>query len=345
VLKEQLGAMVPNEKRRDNYLLYMDEVLGQDVSVVNVIALVRDSKKQLLADELGAALLGKENPNKIKNLLAAYTEFEESTEEEEEAEVYHNMSVDDVVNLTVNPDNLIKVAPRSLNEVLEGGVLPQTNIIIYKRPEAGGSALAISIVRGMVLQGLPGIYFENEDPTVTTVQRIQSCLTGMSKHEMYKKREEAQGLLDKSHFDLVRVIPLTPGTPWEIERYVKKYQPKWIVINQIRHLEMKADTKVNQLEDAANLGRKLAKKYNLVSIGVTQAGDSAEQKLVLGMSDIDNSKTGIPGAVDLMIGLGVNAAYEAQGMRMISLPKNKISGKHVHFPVKILPEISRIEEV
>lgn len=344
-LEEKLAAMVPNEKRLASYTLYLQEVKGQEVSAPNIIALVRESKKQLIADELGAALLGKESANKIKDLLSSYSEIEEREEDEDEAEHYHNMSVDDVVNLTVNPDNLIKIAPKSLNDVLDGGVLPQTNIIIYKRPEAGGSALALSIVRGFMLQGLSGIYFENEDPTVATVQRLQSCLTGFTKQELAEHKKEAQEMLDKVGFGLARVIPLTPGTPWEIERYVKRYKPQWIVINQIRHLSMKADTKVNQLEDAANFGRKMAKKYNLVSIGVTQAGDSAEQKLVLGMSDIDNSKTGIPGAVDIMLGLGTNAAYEAQGMRMISLPKNKASGKHVHFPVKIRPEISRIEDV
>lgn len=51
------------------------------------------------------------------------------------------------------------------------------------------------------------------------------------------------------------------------------------------------------------------------------------------MSDVDASKTGIPGAVDLMIGLGNDDVLEANNMLGVSLCKNKLSGDHARFHV------------
>ena len=81
---------------------------------------------------------------------------------------------------------------------------------------------------------------------------------------------------------------------------------------------------------------------NVLAISVTQAGDSADNKAVLDMGDVDYSNTGIPAQADVMIGVGVTAELEAENRRMFSLPKNKISGDHSSFPVNVLPHLSRV---
>ncbi len=60
---------------------------------------------------------------------------------------------------------------------------------------------------------------------------------------------------------------------------------------------------------------------------------------------IDFSNTGIPAQADLMIGIGVTKEYEENGLRMLSLPKNKLSGRHVHFPLRLSNQISRLEDI
>jgi hypothetical protein len=55
------------------------------------------------------------------------------------------------------------------------------------------------------------------------------------------------------------------------------------------------------------------------------------------MNDVEWSNTGIPGAADLMIGIGVDEEYLATNKRMLSIPKNKVNGRHGAFPVWIDP--------
>ena len=73
-------------------------------------------------------------------------------------------------------------------------------------------------------------------------------------------------------------------------------------------------------------------------MSVTQAGESAQNKLVLSMGDVEWSNTGIPGAADLMIGIGLDDEYLSTDKRMLSIPKNKVNGRHGAFPTWINPK-------
>jgi hypothetical protein len=75
---------------------------------------------------------------------------------------------------------------------------------------------------------------------------------------------------------------------------------------------------------------------------VTQAGDSARGKAVLDDGDIDSSNTGIPGAADVLIGIGMTEQLESAGLRMLSLCKNKASFVHGHFTVRVCPDTGRM---
>ena len=338
-----------NDKHKDMYTLHAKEVIGCDVSAVNLLDLLVDVKREALGNELALCFINKQNTDKIPELMAQYQELCAEVLTENDAEIeeeYHNVSLAEVIQKTLNPDSLIKVAPAALNEALDGGVLPGHHLIIYARPETGKTASVLTMIWGFISQGLPGIYFGNEDPMLQIMQRAMSCITGYTKQELGEKSTEAQAKLARSGWDLIRFIPLTPGTPRDIEKYVKRYKPKWIVVDQIRNLTVPgAGNRVQELEEAAKAVRRMGQRYGAVTCSVTQAGDSADNKLVLGMGDIDSSNTGIPGQADVMIGIGVNTQYEETGMRMVSLPKNKISGKHVHFPIRINPIISRTENV
>ena len=94
---------------------------------------------------------------------------------------------------------------------------------------------------------------------------------------------------------------------------------------------------VKHIETASNTMRTIAKKYGIVTVSITQAGDSAYNKLVLEQGDVYFSNTGVPGSADLMIGVGINDDFEYNNKRMLSICKNKINGKHEYFPVKVDP--------
>lgn len=341
-LKEYARTSFDSDKKFNEYVSFIDEVIGHEVSVSNVTALVIEQKRKDIANRLAVALVN--DSNEVESLMSQYQGMEGDTSEDDE-DVYHNVSISDSLDTVLDQSNLIKLPTRALNEVLEGGVVPGTHVVLGARPETGKTAMCISIMRAMAFQGLSGIYFGNEDPILQIAARAQMAFSGMTKEEIKAQPDVAQARLDDSNFEHVRLISINPGTPAMIRRYCRTYKPKWVIVDQIRNLYMGNDNRVNQLEAAATEMRNIAKEFGVVMFSVTQAGDSAENKLVLGMGDIDYSNTGIPAQADLMVMIGVNQEFADQGMRMISLPKNKVSGKHLHFPIRLNGPLSRYEDV
>jgi hypothetical protein len=62
---------------------------------------------------------------------------------------------------------------------------------------------------------------------------------------------------------------------------------------------------------------------------------------VLDMGDIDSSSTGIPAQADVLIGIGADKDDQASNRRVISLIKNKRSGNHEFFPVRLIPQLNK----
>lgn len=338
-----------NDKTYELYKQHLHEALGTDVSVDNVVSLILDLSREELGRKIGMSLINGQNKDKVPELmdkyLAASTDADSLDEEDKDRE-YSNVSVVDIVASTMDKSQLIKLYPAALNDALDGGCLAGHHVVIFARPETGKTASCVSLIAGFCEQGLDGIYFGNEDPIKQIIQRTMCAMCRADKSAIESNPEKAQAVLEKRGWKHVRFVPLIPGTPREIEKYVAQHNPRWIIIDQLRNLIVPgAGNKVEQLEEAAKLARRMAQKYNLLAISITQAGDSATNKLVLDQGDVDYSNTGIPAQADVMIGMGVNVEYEQAGLRMLSLPKNKVSGRHVHFPVRILPHQSRIENV
>jgi hypothetical protein len=211
--------------------------------------------------------------------------------------------------------------------------------------EAGKTALMLTIAAGFARQGLMGVYFGNEDRPQDMLVRLISCLTGMNKHEILANPEGALQVATEQGLANVQFLSVAPGTPRQIEEYATKYGAKWIVVDQLRNVAMKSESRVLQLEAAATAMRNIAKKLAIAVFSVTQAGESARNKEVLDQGDVDFSNVGIPSQADVMIGIGITPALDNQGLRMISLPKNKLSGDHASFPVRLTPSISRYTSV
>lgn len=235
--------------------------------------------------------------------------------------------------------------PMALNDRLGGGLKKGNHVVAFGRPEAGKSAFAINAACGFARQGFKGIYFINEDRVEDILLRCISNLTGIQKFELSDRYEEATELAHENGYANIICISASPGTLDQIERLVDRYTPDWMVIDQLRNVQIKEDNRVVQLEKAATGIRNIAKMYNVATVSVTQAGDSASGKAILDMSDIDSSKTGIPAQADLMVGIGVTDELEMQGKRYLSLPKNKLGGRHESFPVNIDILLSRYTSV
>lgn len=226
-----------------------------------------------------------------------------------------------------------------------GMVIVRRNGKVAVSGNSGKSLVSINIACGLAKFGARGIFFENEDRTDDTRLRFWCNLSGMDKHQIRESPRRAQEIATSNGIRNLRVQPLSPGTPGEIKYFVKSEKPDFIVVNQIRNLHVRAGTRTEQLERAATEMRNIAKKHGVLALSITQAGDSATDKLILEQGDTDNSNTGIPSQMDVMLGVGLNEQYDSNDMRHLSTCKNKIgSGRRFDRAFKIDRATSRVIE-
>ena len=324
------------------------EELAIPVSVPNVLAEYAEVRLYAMGRRIATALSSGDNSTEVQELISEYTFLAEKKEEallnEDDEGIY--VGIDEAFFEGLNPENLIHLYPPSLDERLNGGAPRGSHIVVYARPETGKSLFVINLTAGFLQQGLKVFYLGNEDPAVTIRNRIMSSLVGRTREDIHADRDVYMEQAKHNGFNNLIFADLAPGSIADVRRLVHRHRPDVIIVDQIRNLyASKSLTKVEALEYIAQSMRNLAKETNALGISVTQAGDSAQGKLALELGDVDFSKTGIPSTADVMIGIGVNHDYERTDRRMLSLPKNKISGRHENFPISVVPQLSRCGDV
>jgi archaellum biogenesis ATPase FlaH len=344
ILKARLERRLPNPKHAKTCFGIVDSL--PDVSGANVVREVLDIKAQSLGLELASGIAQGKPKVELCQLgekwLAAFgkSELEETNEEIE------NLSIADIVSRRLNDDQLIQIAPKSLNDRLDGGVRPGHHVLVFAPTEMGKTLFVINMVAHFLRQGLRTLYVGNEDPAEDIILRLASRISGRDKFQIKDSPQETQESLDKNGYSNFVFADLSPGTFPRIERLVKKHSPRVLILDQLSNINVntsKSESKTGSLEEAAKQARRLAKYCGILVISVTQAADSATGRVVLGRGDVHNSNVGIPGQVDLMLGIGADDSMESRGLREITLVKNKISGNHDHFTVKFNTILSRVE--
>lgn len=340
LLGELISSEVLNEKHATKFAELAQEAYAFDTSSGNVKQVILNAKKRELSVELASAIAN-EKPH--EELVESYSDLLKYTDldalVEDGAEVYTADTLDDL--LDHQRQGIMTLYPLSLNEKCDGGVGPSDHVVIIARPETGKTALVLTIACGFARQGFPGIVFSNEENIQKLRRRALYCCTGMTKQEVDADPERAKRLANEMGYHNIIFISLSPGTPEQVEAFVKKFGAKWFFMDQIRNLAMRSENRTGQLEMAAQAMRNIAKRYGAAAFSITQAGDSASGKAILDMGDVDGSNTGIPGACDVLLGIGGTEEQKAQGIRVLSLSKNKLGGVHDSFPVRFNQWISK----
>lgn len=206
----------------------------------------------------------------------------------------------------------------------------------------GKSALALSMAVGFARRGHKVLYVINEDAVQDLMLRAISCMTGRTYDIMEQAPDEAEAEAIRLGIGNLVMRELAPGTLGELEKLVRQHKPAVLVVDQLRNIDgKKSSNNTERLDKVAQGVRAIGKRYKLATISVTQGADSGRDKAYLDTGDIDSSNVGIPGAADVLVGVGMNDALYRAGQRVLSLCKNKLTGKHAHITVNIRPEISR----
>jgi archaellum biogenesis ATPase FlaH len=345
LLRADVGRRVSNPKHKEMFGKLIDTIVGEEVSPANVVHDFISVKREGAGGKLATALAAGRDASTVRPLLDEYVEWDTATELVEEDDEILNGVTDLDLTSSIAEEGLIEIWPTSLNSRLDGGLLRGHHLLIFARPEMGKTMMVVNMLAGFCAQGLRTLYVGNEEPISDTMLRVQSRLTGWTKAEIIDDPDFADQILQEAGYDLIYFKEAAPGTPKMIQRWMDAVKPDILVIDQLRNLNVNEEHFVQKLEKAATAARNLGKSNNALVVSVTQAGDSASGKAVLDMGDVDSSNTGIPAQVDVMVGLGATADDEASLRRVISLPKNKRSGRHEFFPVRIEPQISNIRSL
>jgi len=216
-------------------------------------------------------------------------------------------------------------------------------VIVFGRVEMGKSLNAINAAAGFVSQGLKVLFVENEDTLADTHRRFQQRLLRRSREWITDNVKKAEQMAKKRGIDRF-ILTDSPTSPRALEAAVMAQEPDVLVVNQLRHLGRDGD--VSTLDALAKNVRNIGKKHNCLTYLITAAkeGESANgdvrEKTHLQIGDVYGSKTGIPGAADLLIGWGSSDSLKEQRTAVMSICKNKLvdNGGHGAFYVSVNPD-------
>ena len=320
------GVANPKGRKR------LEELLGEvgeiDASPSNVREGIRIAARERLGTQLAVALSARKTREEVDALIGSWQEtfVDESSEKE--------LTYEEALRSRLDAKGRIEIRPLSLNKALGGGVFPGHHIIVAARPEIGKSALAVTMAVGFARKGHKVLYFCNEDPAADLMVR---AITALTKQPRENVTAQVLGSAMKQGLGNLRFVDIAPGSLAEIEGHIRKHKPGVVVVDQLRnvHAGGKSENMTQRLDAVAQGVRALAKRYGVVAVSVTQAGDSARDKVILDDGDIDNSNTGIPAAADVLALIGANDEMKANGSRMITLAKNKITGLHTSITVHL----------
>lgn len=323
----------------------------RDVSTLNVTKEFIDSKKHNIGLKLSHALAAGEKEQNVRVLVDSYLQYldAEDLDDSQLTGKYNVHTKTSVKDLIPSFDESVRIPlyPSSLNDRIGGGTLPGHMVFIFGRPEIGKTLNAINLARRPCKLGKRGIYFGNEDPMDSVVQRAVASFSGLTWEQCLQDPDRADTLAQEAGLGNLTFVAMYPGSVSEIRELVHEHRPDFFILDQITNITSssgKADAGNFTLQlGAAMRGlRNIAKRYGCVGIAFAQAGDSAEGKLVLDMGDVDWSNTAMQAACDVMIGVGMDKEYESRDMRMFSLCKNKVSGDHSYFGVRVDRKLSRV---
>lgn len=321
-------------KKRKKLAEAINEIAALPASTANVREAIREVRRERLGTRLAVALSARKGREEVDALISEWQETFAPVETEKE------LTYEDALRVDNDHSNRLTVYPLRLNKELGGGIKQGHHIILFARPEYGKTACALTMAVGFARKGHRVLYMTNEDQASDLMVRAISAFT---KKPSTEATSEALIAALKAGLSNLRFQDIAPGSLSEIEGHVRRVKPAVLVVDQLRNITIGKTENLTQRLDAVAQGiRAIGKRYGLVPISLTQAGDSARDKAILDDGDIDSSNTGIPAAASVLIGVGATPQMRAEGTLMFTLCKNKVAGTHNHFTVRLDPMLSLV---
>lgn len=208
---------------------------------------------------------------------------------------------------------------------------PGQLIVMGGRPEAGKTTLVCSEIAHLSTQMSEGsmvVFFNNETHgKVLRLRSIQSVIGWPTKY-IRQRTAAAQKAYDETmQGKEILIKDVHGGSLSDVDRVLDKYgdRVKLIVFDQAGKLNGYEDKNGNN----ANRLQKLAAHLKVLAAHVAPvittwwcSGD-AEGEQYIGMDQLNDSKTGVPGEAEVVLTIGKTDREEDEGTRYLNIPKNK----------------------
>lgn len=170
-----------------------------------------------------------------------------------------------------------------------------------------------------------GLWFNNEGSQNKLRLRWYSAVLGRDLDRILDNRGPAAKYFAACGGHRIKLVRKTTLSVYDVESYIKRYQPKFVVLDvadKIKFIDGYKARTDEKLQLLYQRYREIGLKYNCDMITVGQASVEASGKQYLIEDWMNNSKTGKPGELDVAIGIGCTDKDSVK--RYISLPKNKM---------------------
>jgi len=255
----------------------------------------------------------------------------------------------DVLADTVSTDSGLRWRLQTLNNMI--GPLRKGNFgFIFKRPETGGTTLLASEVSFMAEQvDNPIVWFNNEEVGSKVMLRCYQAVFGITQQELFTNLDYYKEEYNRRIAGRIKIYDEASIKKATVEKICAELNPSVIIFDQIDKIAWYESERYDlKMKAIYQWARELAKTYG-PTIGVCQAGGTAEGKKYLTMNDVDSSHTAKQGEADFMLGIGKTNNDGEEFVRYLSACKNKLDPeipelRHGKMSVIIQPDIARYED-
>lgn len=231
-------------------------------------------------------------------------------------------------------DRGLKLPTTSLREHV-GGLQGGDSVIIAARPDRGKSSLLAACLTSFAPQlkdmgwsGRPMLWLSNEGSGRRLVPRIYQAALKCTFSEMVAKSNagtlvsEYQVAMDGEHLRIKDAHGMTLG---QIEQVIEEMNPCVVVFDMLANVRLSKGTgnATDDLERLFQEVRELAVRQDFVAMSAMQVSVEGDDQLYPPYSALKGSKTGVQGAVDVILMMGALNAPEMDELRGFSTPKNK----------------------
>lgn len=225
-------------------------------------------------------------------------------------------------------------------------------MIVFARPDVGKTAFWVSLVaspNGFAWQEKKVSIFANEEPAIRTQMRLLNASTGLQRGNILNGSRDLAKQKWSTISPYIDNFDCVGKTMDDLDEYCSTNDVDILIIDQLDKINVtgKYNATHEKLREVYTQSRELAKRHNILVIGMSQASAEAQGRSRVTFSTMENSKTGKAAEADIILGIGKEDEVEnylEDCVRFVTLSKNKLTGDHAEFEVILRPTISRYAE-